>query len=54
MSKFLHDDDDKEDAKAIALCRVYSENSPAKKTLGFSFLVITRKEQRICNALTLY
>ena len=30
MSKFLHDDDDNDDAKAIAIPRVFSENSRAK------------------------
>ena len=30
MSKFLHDDN-KDDAKAIAILRVFSENSQAKK-----------------------
>ena len=31
MSKFLHDDKDSDNAKAIAIPRVCSENSPANE-----------------------
>ena len=36
MSKFFHDNDDIDDAKAIAIPWVFSENSQAKNDLEFN------------------